>query len=537
MRKQNVILSAAKTLLPLLAAAALFSCTKLESSENSGKGLDEESIDAINISIHGSESLDNTVFVKLTDVNTSGSGKLLISSSKSLESATAITLSPDTTLVAAYNTKNKTAYKALPPGFYTPAGDNVVTLYSGDNVSATMDMTFRTAGTSGKTLSMGETYLLPLRVSAEGVKMSSNVVYFVVNCETQFKEKGELLDNPDIATFVFYVNTSDYDPRLVTDYYLQKYTETFQEEWNRTIGNIINLRKSYSWYDEDSGRVSFYLSSDLSYVLNNYDTYIRPLQDAGRKVCISIEGHAGGVGFCNMTDSQIEDFVVQVKAVLDRYPIDGINLWDRYSGYGAEGAPAVNTTSYPKLIKALREAIGSAKLLTLTDHEEPTEYFWDTAATGGIRVGDYIDYAWSGYNAADEYYQVVDPWHQGESCVSSLHPRQPIAGINRVKYGSINAPWNQGNRWESADLKASTDKVKEWVSNGFSNNKMLVFEDAQTSLQDYKEAVWKFSIQLLSALLNGEEEYLYQFYARELDTFYIDGVPVSEGYNKWSKDW
>ena len=49
-----------------------------------------------------------------------------------------------------------------------------------------------------------------------------------------------------------------------------------------------------------------------------------------------------------------------------------VNLWDRNSGYGKEGMPAVNTTSYPKLIKALREALGTEKLLTVTVYEEPT---------------------------------------------------------------------------------------------------------------------------------------------------------------------
>ncbi|HAY18285.1 MAG TPA: glycosyl hydrolase family 18, partial [Rikenellaceae bacterium] len=66
-------------------------------------------------------------------------------------------------------------------------------------------------------------------------------------------------------------------------------------------------------------------------------------------------------------------------------------LWDRNANYAVaeeKGFPKVNTTSYPKLIKALREALGQNKLLTVTDHEEPTEYFWDTQATGGIKVGE-----------------------------------------------------------------------------------------------------------------------------------------------------
>lgn len=97
-----------------------------------------------------------------------------------------------------------------------------------------------------------------------------------------------------------------------------------------------------------------------------------------------------------MTDTQIADFTSQVKEVVELYKLDGINLWDEGSGYGKEGMPPMNTTSYPKLIKSLREAMPD-KLLTLVDKEEPTEYFHDVTLCGGIEVGKYIDYAWHGY--------------------------------------------------------------------------------------------------------------------------------------------
>ena len=81
-----------------------------------------------------------------------------------------------------------------------------------------------------------------------------------------------------------------------------------------------------------------------------------------------------------------------MKACLELYDLDGVNFFDRNAGYGqVEGMPEMNTTSYPKLIKAMREAMPD-KLLTLADYEEPTEYFGDTEATGGIEVGQYLDY-------------------------------------------------------------------------------------------------------------------------------------------------
>ena len=58
-----------------------------------------------------------------------------------------------------------------------------------------------------------------------------------------------------------------------------------------------------------------------------------------------------------MNDAQIADFVYQVKSIIEHYYLDGVNLWDDDSKYGKAGMSAMNTTSYPKLIKALREAL------------------------------------------------------------------------------------------------------------------------------------------------------------------------------------
>lgn len=135
---------------------------------------------------------------------------------------------------------------------------------------------------------------------------------------------------------------------------------------------------------------------------------------------------------------------LQVKTVIEQYELDGVNLWDRNSGYGKEGMPAVNTTSYPKLIKALREALGTEKLLTVTVYEEPTATFWDTEATGGIAVGDYIDYAWSGYNSNSEAPQLLDRgipnWSMYPPIRKSRLPICPRIGTAASTFPSILLP-------------------------------------------------------------------------------------------------
>lgn len=116
------------------------------------------------------------------------------------------------------------------------------------------------------------------------------------------------------------------------------------------------------------------------------------MQEKGLKVCLAIMGGGTGLGFANLTDVQISDFVAQVQTAVSLYDLDGVNLWDKEAGYGKEGMAPVNNTSYAKLIKALKSAMPD-KLLTLVDTRETTEVLCEEQA--GIRVGDYLDYAWS----------------------------------------------------------------------------------------------------------------------------------------------
>lgn len=288
-------------------------------------------------------------------------------------------------------------------------------------------------------LAPGE-YYLPLTVAADDADAERQTVNYLLT--VRGLQMGEYKLNQEQVFTVFYLNTAMYQPLLVDEYLMSKLDENWENAWpersdgTRTIGDIVNLRTVVLDYDAATSRAMLNLGADMRYVLGHATKYIRPLQDKGRKVCISIEGGGKGLGFCNLTDAQIADFTAQVKAVVTEYGLDGVNFWDRNSGYGKEGMPAMNTTSYPKLIKAVREALGDGLLVTLTDHMEPTEYFWDTAAMGGIEVGQYLDYAWSGYLDNSKDMQIVDPWHQGAAFVSAEWPRKPIAGLAPAKYGA-----------------------------------------------------------------------------------------------------
>lgn len=289
--------------------------------------------------------------------------------------------------------------------------------------------------------------------------------------QIETKEKIEM--NPELFT-VLYLNVEEYQPQAanVLAYMRTHMDEGYIQKHYTLAGNIVNLRPSTVGYVPESQRVIFSLSPDLNYVLENSARYIRPLQAAGRKVCICIQGGGKGIGFCNMSDAQIEDFTAQVKNVIESYGLDGINLRDEGSGYGREGFPPMNTTSYPKLIKSLREALPD-KLLTLVDKEEPTEYFHDATLCGGVEVGKYIDYAWHGYAEENQFLQIIEPWEKENPY--STFKRKPIAGFSSDRYGSIVVPRTSlDSGMSSEDQLQQSLNVFFWKRDGRMKNKMYV---------------------------------------------------------------
>ncbi len=531
------------TLLCTAVFAGLTACDADTVEREGGKLPDREPLETTYGMLRSSNAAGNTVRIKMTE----GAGFVTSNFYYQLSQAPDTELSLETTIDGSmldeWNEANDEQRILLPETNYNLLDGSVVSLPAGKQRSDIKRIQFM-----AENLSPGE-YYLPLTVADEEDREADQTINFLISVRA--RQLGEYQLNTNQIFAVFYINTGMYQPLLVDEYLMSKLNaNTWEYAWDeredgmRTIGNIINLNTVTLDYNAGSGRALLNLGNDMRYVLDHIDKYIRPLQDKGRKVCICLEGGGSGLGFCNLTDTQIEDFVAQVKAVITAYELDGVNFWDRNAGYGKEGMPAMNTTSYPKLIKAMREALGNDKLVTLTDFEEPTEYFWDTAATGGIEVGQYLDYAWSGYLNNEKEIQIVDPWHQGEQYVSTDYPRKPIAGLDPSKYGCVNIPWYASEEKTPMDYLVG---IFHWRNAGNKQSNILVYEDLRTVLQDNLESTWTDSFKYgytffaddgtwlieeskwgLSILSDNEYEF---------NPFFLAQVDGGSGYNKWLKDW
>ena len=425
--------------------------------------------------------------------------------------------------VREYSLATKTEYKLLPAAFYKFKLGNSIEVSIGTVETERNVLTVSTKDMFGNFLAPGR-YLLPVSGDAAGVcPLGDEPLLIDLTVRKPYTDPDgyELYEGKDMMT-VFYVNTSMFDPRLANDMVIE--TDWAGDSPKYGIGNIVNLRVASVSLDETSGRVSALPSNDLRFILEHYTERVLPVQESGRKVCICIESGGKGAGFCNFTDEQIADFTASVKRMVDKYGLDGINLWDRGTGYDKEDGTEMNTTSYPKLIRALRQALGNQKILTVVDYREPTAYFDDVQKTGGIAVGDYIDYAWHGYNNPNEFLQVVDPWAEDKPYHSKKYRGTKIAGLDHTRYGCIH--WAPRKNEDGFDLEP-----KQWCEDN-RQNALFVFYDIESILQHGGADGASF---FPGTFLRDAYNFKYQQEMSRLTN--MEGTGTSLQYGKWLKNW
>ncbi|MCJ7934229.1 MAG: glycosyl hydrolase family 18 protein [Chryseobacterium sp.] len=160
---------------------------------------------------------------------------------------------------------------------------------------------------------------------------------------------------------------------------------------NNYLFNVVNIFAANINYDTGRGRPYLYSNNNVTKILTNADTYIKPLQQKGMKVVLTILGNHQGAGICNFpTREAAKDFALQLAHTVNTYGLDGIDFDDEYSEYGKNGTGQPNDSSFVMLIQELR-ALLPDKIISF--------YYYGDAASrlswNGYRVGDYINYSWN----------------------------------------------------------------------------------------------------------------------------------------------
>lgn len=160
---------------------------------------------------------------------------------------------------------------------------------------------------------------------------------------------------------------------------------------NSYLFNVVNIFAANINYDTSRGRAYLYSNNNVTKVLTNADTYIKPLQQKGMKVVLTILGNHQGAGICNFpTREAAKDFALQLANTVNTYGLDGIDFDDEYSEYGKNGTGQPNDSSFVMLVQELRALLPN-KIISF--------YYYGAAASrlswNGARVGDNVNYSWN----------------------------------------------------------------------------------------------------------------------------------------------
>ncbi|MBP0460608.1 chitinase [Streptomyces bomunensis] len=142
-------------------------------------------------------------------------------------------------------------------------------------------------------------------------------------------------------------------------------------------------------YNGSQAYLSF--NQQVQSVLDNAATQIRPLQQQGIKVELSILGNHQGAGFANFpSQSAAAAFAKQLSDTVSKYGLDGIDFDDEYADYGVNGTAQPNDSSFVYLVQALRQDM-PGKLITLYDIGPSASRL----SYNGVDVTGMFDYAWN----------------------------------------------------------------------------------------------------------------------------------------------
>uniref|UniRef100_A0AAU3GNU3 Endo-beta-N-acetylglucosaminidase family protein n=1 Tax=Streptomyces sp. NBC_01401 TaxID=2903854 RepID=A0AAU3GNU3_9ACTN len=161
-------------------------------------------------------------------------------------------------------------------------------------------------------------------------------------------------------------------------------------------GNVFDVAVIFAAninYDTDSKAAYLSFNENVQHVLDNVATEIRPLQEKGIKVVLSVLGNHEGAGFANFPDQEAASaFAGQLSDTVAEYGLDGIDFDDEYADYGNNGTGQPNDSSFVQLVTALRADMPDKIISLYNIGPAASRLSYD-----GVDVSSSFDYAWNPY--------------------------------------------------------------------------------------------------------------------------------------------
>lgn len=329
------------------------------------------------------------------DVRGSQSIPLYVNASGTLKGDCNVTFVYDASAVDKYNNLNGTNYEAVPESMIALSNGGVTKLSAGATVSEPMTVTF----TSDGSLDSDKGYVIPLRATATGsdASLTSNSVNRLIfirdltnlpNSATKTVLDAEGNEVPAVRT-MFCMEVNDINPLVATSYTLKNSGKMYYDAVMLFAANIN--------YNEETGRVYVSCNENVSAILTNRDHYLKPLQDRGIKVYLSILGNHDRANVNNLNDETARYFAKEIKDYCDIYKLDGVFY---NSEYASPIYPAPPGFVSPSNAAAARLFYEVKKLQPERDNIIYTYDFSSLPSVDDVEPGEFMDFIWTNYGGS-----------------------------------------------------------------------------------------------------------------------------------------
>lgn len=287
-------------------------------------------------------------------------------------------------LIDDYNKKNGTTFQAFPEDLVTLSENGHVEIKANTLSSNPVKVSIKPSPELGSTV----LYIIPLstKLVVNGIQTKSSDLFLFVHDLS----KVPSTDKSTGIKIISCIEVNDTNP-------LNNLSLKLKNS-DKYLVDMVILFSSNVNYDAATGKVKVTHNENVTHLLENRNKYIKPLQDKGMKVILSLLGNHDRSGVANLSEASARLFAQEIKAVCDEYNLDGVFFDDEYSAYQNPPPPGFVTPSNQaaaRLVYETKKAMPDK--LTMVYVYSRTGNFGGTNAIAESSAGQYVDYALHDY--------------------------------------------------------------------------------------------------------------------------------------------
>lgn len=253
----------------------------------------------------------------------------------------------------------------------------------------------------------------------------------------------------------------------------------------RPLFDMVVIFSANMNFDEGTGTPVLYYNESVRKVLANRDVFVKPLQDKGIKVLLSVMPNHQGIGFSNLDISgereMIRGFARDIRDAIQMYGLDGVMFDDEYADYPGNkeseqvGRPMIQMGSFHFLVKELRNQMPFVEGQEWKDRHNLITFYnvgpFSNAAVGEKKWGlfsNHFDFIKEGTKGWEDSKVTGDDQKSLRDWVRNLVNQDVLDEIGQIKVGELfdfvwNANYKRGDNYNYS-MNGGTLAEGTWIA-------------------------------------------------------------------------